>query len=107
MNSLSFVLAVSLLARLRGLLGPRPRWKANTILVLAPCKSIHTWWMLYPIDVAFVDKGGIVLSARREVAPWRVLSDHRACFVLERPCFPDSPWFEKGDTVPILSYSSL
>lgn len=107
MKNVSFVLAVNLWARLRGLLGVRPDWKANTVLVLAPCRSVHTWWMQYPIDLAFVDKDGVVLSAKRNVEPWRIISMRHACFVLERPSSPNCDWYETDERIPFLSYGSL
>ena len=99
-----FVLAFSLWSRLRGLLGARSRWEDGAVLVLVPCKSIHTWWMRYSIDIAFIDKNGVVLFAERDVGPWRVMSNRDACFVFERPSCQGSPWFEAGDAVPLRPY---
>ena len=107
MNSTRFVLAVSLWDRMHGLLGARPRWNTNTVLVLAPCKSIHTWWMRYPIDIAFVDERGEVLYAERDVAPWRIVSKFGAHFVLERPSCADPSWFKAGETLPLALYGRI
>lgn len=104
MNSTKYVLALSLWARMRGLLGARPQWSTNTVLVLAPCKSIHTWCMRYPIDIAFADEKGKVLYAERDVMPWRIVSKRKAHFVLERPSCPNFPWFDVGDSLPFLLY---
>lgn len=42
-------------------------------LLLIPCSSVHTMFMRFPIDVAFIDKGGGVLRVVRDVRPWRPL----------------------------------
>ena len=41
-------------------------------LWLEPCGSIHTWGMLYAIDVIFLDRSGQVLRITRGVQPWRL-----------------------------------
>jgi len=45
-------------ARRRGLLG---RDGTDGVLVLAPCRQVHTLGMRFPIDVAFCDRAGLVL----------------------------------------------
>jgi len=40
-------------------------------LLLMPCRSIHTCWMRFAIDVIFLDAGGTVLDVRSAVRPWR------------------------------------
>ena len=54
-------------------------------VALAPCASVHTLFMRYLIDVAFVDKDGLVVLARRGVPPTRLLAAWGAHQVLERP----------------------
>lgn len=44
----------------------------NTGLLLAPCSSLHTCFMRFPIDVWMLDKNGFVLGVRRNLRPWRV-----------------------------------
>ena len=64
--------------RLKGLLGTSPDAEA---VILVPCKSVHTYGMTYPIDVAFLGSSGEVLayykkviektrSLRRECSSW-------------------------------------
>ncbi len=43
----------------------------DAAIVLAPCSSIHTWFMRFPIDVLFLGKTGRVLAVRRSLPPWR------------------------------------
>jgi uncharacterized protein len=55
-------------ARRRGLLG---RADFEGALVLRPCRHVHTWFMRFPIDVAFCDADGVVLRTKC-LRPWRV-----------------------------------
>ena len=41
-------------------------------LALAPCNSIHMFFMRIPLDVAFLDGDGRVLRAYHGIRPWRV-----------------------------------
>ena len=41
-------------------------------LALSPVRSVHTFFMRMPIDVLFVDGGGLVLETRRRLRPWRM-----------------------------------
>ena len=60
--------------RTRGLLG---RDGIDGVMVLEPCRNVHTFGMRFPIDVAFCDRDGVVLRAvtlpPRRVSPvvWR------------------------------------
>ncbi len=40
-------------------------------LIIEPCSSIHTWFMAFPIDVAFVAADGRVVRTAPALAPWR------------------------------------
>src|SRR4051794_27498198 len=73
--------ARSFLARLGGLLARAPL-HADEALHLAPCTSIHTLFMRYAIDVAFIARDGRVLKVAT-VAPWRAAACLRAHGVLE------------------------
>lgn len=71
--------------RLRGLLG-RPRLGEDEGLLLRPCRAVHTWGMRYPIDVAFLDRGGMVLASYPSLAPSRHTRRHsNADCALELP----------------------
>lgn len=69
-------------ARLAGLLA-RPALRRGEALVLTPCRSVHTWFMPYPIDLVFADRAGRVLAVHDDVAPWRMVSCRGARVVLE------------------------
>jgi hypothetical protein len=44
----------------------------GSALVIAPTNAIHTFFMRFAIDVAFVAKDGRVLKVRRAMPPWRM-----------------------------------
>jgi len=69
-------------SRNRGLLG-RSGLADDSALILAPCSSIHTFFMQFAIDVAFVDRDGHILRARRALQPWRIQAALRASAVVE------------------------
>ena len=54
-----------------GLLG-RFAPEESDALWFSDCSAIHTWFMRFPIDVAFVDKGGRIVKAYQRLAPWRI-----------------------------------
>jgi hypothetical protein len=41
-------------------------------MLIAPCSSIHTIGMRFPIDVVFVDRQGFALKIVRNLQPWRI-----------------------------------
>ncbi|HET8630108.1 MAG TPA: DUF192 domain-containing protein [Thermomicrobiales bacterium] len=72
-------------ARGKGLLGRRAL-PEGAGLVIEPCSSIHTWFMAFPIDVAFVAADGRVVRTAHAVRPWRVGPIARgARYVVELP----------------------
>ncbi len=54
----------------KGLLGRRGL-PAGGGLIIEPCSSIHTWFMAFPIDVAFVATDGRVVRTAHALRPWR------------------------------------
>jgi uncharacterized membrane protein (UPF0127 family) len=70
------------LARARGLL-LRPAPSADRALLIAPCASIHTFGMSYPIDVLFIDRAGSVLRVCTTVGTCRIRMCRGATAVLE------------------------
>lgn len=67
--------AQSFTSRLVGLLGRRGL-DADEGLWIQPCDSIHTFFMRFPIDVAFVDGIGTVLKRYDALKPWRATRLH-------------------------------
>ncbi len=74
--------ADSFIARLLGLLA-RPQLEADEALYLAPCASVHTLFMRYAIDVAFVDTNGRVLAVVSDLKPFRAAWCWRAHAAVE------------------------
>jgi uncharacterized protein len=69
-------------SRRQGLLGRRAL-AAGEALVLAPCSSVHTAFMRFPIDLVFVSRDGRVLKTAAAVRPWRIRLAWRAFAVVE------------------------
>lgn len=63
-------------SRLRGMLG-RPEPAADEGMLLAPCQSVHMYWMKYSLDVAFLDPEGRVVEAYHGLAPSKRSRWHR------------------------------
>ena len=90
--------AVSILARMRGLLGAQG---TEDILLIAPCRRIHTFGMRFALDVAYVSEQGQVLRVIRRLEPGRL---PRGCpsavVVLERRARADA-WLSPGQFVEL------
>lgn len=65
--------ASSFFSRLVGLLGTFTPLEKG-VLVFTGCRSIHTFGMMYPIDVAFVNDNGRVLDIESRCPPSRILN---------------------------------
>ena len=65
------LMAETIVERMRGLLGwtDLPR---DTGLLIRPCRSIHMWFMRFPIDAAFLDADLRVLKISRGLRPWQL-----------------------------------
>jgi uncharacterized membrane protein (UPF0127 family) len=74
--------AVDLLARARGLLFKAPL-EHDEALLIAPCSSIHTFAMRYPIDVVFLDRRACILRVCPNVRASRLRFAWGATAVLE------------------------
>lgn len=57
----------------------------GSAMIIAPSNAIHTFFMKFPIDVAFVGRDGGVNKIREAVAPWRIAAALRAYAVIELP----------------------
>jgi uncharacterized protein len=85
--------ATTLKARLLGLAFMHPPPPDHALLI-AHCRSVHTFGMRFPIDVTFLDEHGQTIRVERAVPPRRLLFERCAFAVLERvspPRPPDAP----------------
>jgi uncharacterized membrane protein (UPF0127 family) len=57
----------------------------GSALIIAPTNAIHTFFMKFDIDVAFVDGTGRVVKTRAALPPWRLAGALRAVAVIELP----------------------
>jgi uncharacterized protein len=69
-------------SRRQGLLG-RGGLAPGEALILAPCSTVHTAFMRFPLDLVFLDRAGRVLKTSCAVRPWRVRAAWRAFAVVE------------------------
>lgn len=63
--------ASTFLERLVGLLGKKGV-AADEALLLAPCRSIHTFFMKFPIDIVFLTRKGRVIALIPHLKPNRL-----------------------------------
>ena len=54
-------------------------------LWIAPCESVHSFFMKFTIDVIYLDRKHRVRKVRPEMAPWRISGCITAHSVLELP----------------------
>jgi len=96
--------ARSFYERTRGLLG-RGALRDGEGLWIPKCKSIHTFFMRFPIDVLFLDKDNAVTKIVPCLAPFRVAAGPwRTSGVLELQCGTlEEGRFDTGDAIFFLS----
>jgi uncharacterized membrane protein (UPF0127 family) len=72
-------------SRFRGLLG-RPALDPGEGLLLLPCKGVHMYGMRFPLDLAFLDRTGVVVALYHRIEPGERTTIHRGAWsVLELP----------------------
>ena len=57
----------------------------GTAMVIAPTSAIHTFFMRFAIDVAFVTREGRIVKACHGLRPWRIAIAPGAFAVIELP----------------------
>jgi len=92
--------------RMRGLL-PKDGLSEGEALYIAPCTSIHTFFMNFPIDAAFLDREGRVIALYEDMKPWRMSGIHlRAAGVLEAAAGAfGRAGLKKGEVLKICHFS--
>ena len=74
--------AVTRRLRAKGLMG---REDLEGVMVLRPCRQVHTFGMQFPIDLVYLDRGLRIKKLRSSVAPWRLSACLSAHSILELP----------------------
>jgi uncharacterized membrane protein (UPF0127 family) len=60
--------------------------QCNYALLFTGCTSVHTFFMLFDLDIVFLDKSGQIIHIKRKVKPWRIVLPVRgAVDILEIP----------------------
>jgi uncharacterized membrane protein (UPF0127 family) len=57
----------------------------GSAMVIAPTNAIHTFFMRFAIDVAFVTREGRIVKVCHNLRPWRIAIAPRAFAVIELP----------------------
>jgi len=77
--------ATKLKDRMKGLLG-RKGLEPGEAIFIRPCTSIHSFFMKFVFDAAFVNAAGVVLHVIHSMKPWRMSKMvSRAVGVVELP----------------------
>jgi len=98
-NGIEAEVARTFLERAKGLIGRRGLEPGRGLLI-PRCNCIHTLFMRFPIDAAFLDRRGEVVRRVRGIRPWRafVWGGWRAVSVLETAA-TGVDWDNKQETV--------
>lgn len=90
--------------RLAGLIG-RFTFSRGKALILKPCNAVHSFFMLFPIDVAFINDQGKVLATIKRMRPFKVCRPVRgATAVVELPAgVIETTGTELGDTLQFIA----
>ncbi|HBQ21730.1 MAG: hypothetical protein A2Z91_03155 [Deltaproteobacteria bacterium GWA2_38_16] len=79
-------------ARFKGLLG-KNSFTSGEALILTPCKSIHTFFMKFPIDAIFINAQGEILALYPDLKPNRLTKFYcHAKSVIEVPIGTIQKW---------------
>ena len=96
------ILADSFLKRARGLMFSNSM-DGFDALVIKPCKSVHTFFMNYPIDIIFLNNDFKIIAIEREMKPWRMTPIYfSATEVIELKGGHVDRGLRKGDELEIL-----
>ena len=98
-------LADERMSRRKGLLG---RSSVEGALILQPCNWVHTFGMKFDIDVAYVDRTGLVLKTQRMSRHRLGLPVMRAHSVIEAQSGSFARWgLHVGDTIEYRGHDVL
>ncbi len=69
--SIKLINSKTFIQRLFGLISYK-KLNDNEVMVIRKCKSIHTFFMRFSIDVIFTDKNGFILKLKKKLKPWHI-----------------------------------
>jgi uncharacterized membrane protein (UPF0127 family) len=94
-------------SRMVGLLGRRSLAEDEGLL-LTPCTSIHTFFMLFPIDILYLDREHAVVKAVKDLRPFRFSACLRGAHsILELPAGTiDASGTQVGDRLTLVPNGS-
>jgi uncharacterized membrane protein (UPF0127 family) len=74
------------------------RNKPNYAMLFRNCSSVHTFFMLFNLDIVFLDRDGNILKIKADIKPWRiVLPVEKSVDILEIPSgLVDLEWFRNS-----------
>ena len=93
-------------SRRRGLLG-RTAFADGSALIIAPCSSIHMFFMQFAIDVLFVARDGRIVKVCRVVRPWRIAVSWGGFAAIELPAgTTERSGAQRGDYLKVVARAS-
>ncbi|MBC7429648.1 MAG: DUF192 domain-containing protein [Bacteriovorax sp.] len=99
------IVASNILSRMKGLMFSAKLPDCDGFLI-SPCNSIHTFFMLYPLDIVFMDKDFKIVKVLYNLNPWRMtwiyFSSHQ---VLEMKAGTLKKNLNQGDTLEAICIS--
>lgn len=69
-------------SRLRGLIGHAPLNRTEGLFI-ANCRSVHTCFMGFALDIVYLDKNGMICKIKKNMTPWAFSVCWRAKNTLE------------------------
>lgn len=91
------MIANNILDRMKGLMFSKELPACDGFLI-SPCNSIHTFFMLYNLDVIFLDKNYYVIKVIYDLSPWKMTWIYfRANQVLEMKAGTLKKGIQNGD----------
>jgi uncharacterized membrane protein (UPF0127 family) len=101
--SKNILLAETFLSRLIGLMFKDKLVDADGLLI-DPCRSIHTFFMKYSLDIVFLSEENKVIKIIRHMKPWRLSWIYfRAIKTLELPAGQLPSDVKEGDFLEVKS----
>jgi len=80
-----------------------PELPSDTGLLLKPCRSVHTFWMRFPIHIIFLDGEHKVLEFRESVSPWSMVTPRAKGIVSTLEVATDKELPEIGEQLEIVT----